>query len=190
MGCFCCVPALPEGNGLSKLYQIVYADPPWRYEHCKTNNRKIENHYQTMNLEDIKSLKVPADPKGCVLYLWATAPKCEEALSVMNAWGFSYRSQAIWDKKRIGMGYWFRIQHEILLVGVKGKMSPPAASQRVSSIFEIVRGKHSEKPDVFRKKIEEWYPEANKLEMFARTAPEGWDVFGNEVEDSIEIVAA
>lgn len=171
------------------MYQVIYADPPWRYEHCKTNNRKIENHYQTMTLDDIKSLKVPADPKGCVLYMWTTAPKVEEALSVMKAWGFSYRSQAIWDKKRIGMGYWFRIQHEILLVGVKGKMSPPGPSQRIPSIVEEVRGKHSAKPTKVREYIEKWYPDAKKLEMFARIAPEGWDVWGNEVSSSVEIAA-
>jgi N6-adenosine-specific RNA methylase IME4 len=142
-----------------------------------------------MTLDEIKALKVPADPKGCVLYMWTTAPKVEEALGVMNAWGFSYRSQAIWDKKRIGMGYWFRVQHEILLVGVKGKMSPPTASQRVPSIFQIVRGQHSAKPEYVRQKIEEWYPNTNKLEMFARVSSPGWDVFGNEVEDSIEIAA-
>jgi N6-adenosine-specific RNA methylase IME4 len=142
-----------------------------------------------MTLDEIKALQVPANPKGSALYLWTTAPKAEEAMQVMNAWGFKYRSQAIWDKRRIGMGYWFRIQHEILMVGVKGKFSPPPPGQRCSSMFEIVRGKHSEKPELFREKLDLWYPNAKKLEMFARKQSPGWDVFGNEVSDSINIAA-
>lgn len=160
-------------------FGIIYADPPWRYEDSLPN-RKIENHYDTMSLSEICNLDVPSDD-DCVLYLWATAPKLEEALQVLRAWGFKYRTCAIWDKAVIGMGYWFRQQHELLLVGVKGKPKCPAASLRISSIFNSKRGGHSAKPSDVRKMIERQFQFVPRLEMFARVQHPGWQVFGNEV---------
>ena len=87
-----------------KKYQIIYADPPWRYDFSKDNADKIENHYPTMALQEICELDIPSDDNS-VLYLWATAPKLLEALAVMKAWGFKYKTQMIWDKELIGMGY-------------------------------------------------------------------------------------
>jgi len=166
-----------------KAYQVIYADPPWRYNFSKSKSRQIENQYQTMTLEDIKSLDVPTD-KNCVLYLWATAPKLLEALEVMRAWGFKYKTQAIWDKKIIGMGYWFRGQHEILLVGTKGNFSPPPQNGRVSSVIVEKRTRHSKKPDKVRDLISSWFPNALKIELFARQSSEGWDVWGDEIHSS------
>ena len=167
-------------------YDVIYADPPWRYSFSKSKSRKIENHYPTMTVSDICGLRVPAKDNS-VLYLWTTAPKLLEGLKVMDAWGFSYKSQAVWDKKRQGMGYWFRGQHEILLVGTKGKFSPPEPSDRKPSVFEFNRGKHSKKPDEIRQLIKDWFPRAIRLEMFCRQPACGWDVFGNEV-DGIELM--
>jgi len=169
-----------------KKYQIIYADPPWRYDFSNTKNREIENHYNTMTLENIKSLKLPA-AENCILYLWATAPKLLEALEVMEAWGFIYKTQAIWDKGIIGMGYWWRGRHEILMVGVKGTMSPPAQQLRESSVYVERRVGHSKKPLYYKKFILKAYPELNKLELFSREKTEGWDVWGNEVESDIEL---
>lgn len=171
---------------MGKKYQIIYADPPWRYDFSKSNSREIENQYQTMTLTDIKDLDIPADDNA-VLYLWATAPKLLEALSVMESWGFKYKTQAMWDKEIIGMGYWFRGQHELLLVGVKGKFSPPPQSLRISSVYKERRTKHSKKPSRIRELISEWYPDKTKVELFARQKTEGWDVWGNEVESDIEL---
>jgi N6-adenosine-specific RNA methylase IME4 len=161
-------------------FDLVAADPPWRYEHCEANNREIENHYNTATLEDIFKHK-PNAADASVLFLWATAPKIEEAISVMNAWGFSYRSCAVWDKQRMGMGYWWRIQHELLLVGVKGDHGCTPESVRVSSIFTSPRGKHSEKPACVYKWIERAFPDARKLEMYARKPRPGWATSGNEI---------
>ena len=171
-----------------KKYQIIYADPPWRYDFCKDNSDKIEVHYPTMELQEIKDLvyKLPID-ENAVLYLWATAPKLLEALVVMKSWGFEYKTQAVWDKGWIGMGYWFRGQHEILLVGVKGKFSPPSSSFRLSSIYKEKKSKHSKKPEYFRKMIDMQFTFHTKLELFARQKTEGWDVWGNEVESDIEL---
>ncbi len=163
-----------------KKYQIIYADPPWRYDFSNTKNRKIENHYNTMSIDDIKTLQVPAD-KNCILYLWATAPKLLEALDVMLSWGFKYKTQSIWDKEIIGMGYWWRGQHEILLVGVKGKMSPPPQSYRESSVYREKRTKHSKKPEYYKNFISKVYPQFNKIELFAREKTKGWDAWGNEI---------
>lgn len=134
-----------------------------------------------MTLNDIKNLNIPT-AKNCVLYLLATAPKLLEALEVMEAWGFKYKTQAIWDKEIIGMGYWFRGQHEILLVGTKGKFSPPPQSMRVSSVFTERRGKHSKKPNKIRTLISKWFPTELKIELFARQPTKGWDSWGDEIE--------
>ena len=166
-----------------KKYQIIYADPPWRYRHCASNSRKIENQYQTMDLEDIKRLNVEliADDNS-VLYLWATTAKLEEALEVMRAWGYDYRSSLVWDKEIIGMGYWFRGQHELLLVGVKGKVSPPLEKDRWSSVIKERRTTHSTKPLIVYEMIEDMFPTEKKLEMFARTTRAGWESMGDEVD--------
>ena len=182
-----------------KKYKIIYADPPWRYDFSKDNADKIENHYPTMSLKEICDLQVPSDDNS-VLYLWATAPKLLEALEVMKSWGFTYKTHAIWDKDWIGMGYWFRGQHELLLVGTKGKVSPPSPKERVASVYKEKRGEHSRKPLYFRGLITDSFPaDWNRLEMFARPEENtfkfgeynkserspSWDVWGNEVESDI-----
>ena len=139
-----------------------------------------------MCLDDIKNLEIPSEDDS-VLYLWATTAKLEEALQVMKAWGYDYRSSLVWDKEIIGMGYWFRGQHEFLLVGVKGKFSPPEQKLRISSVYKEKRGKHSKKPDIIRYLISQWYPGKTKVELFARQKTEGWDVWGNEVESDLEL---
>ena len=165
---------------LDKKYKIIYADPPWRYNFSKCKNREIENHYNTMSLEDIKNINIPSD-KNCILFLWATAPKLLDALEVLKAWGFTYKTQSIWDKKIIGMGYWWRGQHEILLVGTKGKVRPPDQNKRKSSIYKEKRTKHSKKPDYYKKYISDTFKNVNKIELFAREKTEGWDSWGDEV---------
>ena len=127
-----------------KKYQIIYADPPWRYAFSKDYSDSIERHYSTMELEDICNLDIPSE-ENSVLFLWATAPKLREALKVMKSWGFEYKTHAIWDKEWIGMGYWFRGQHELLLVGTKGKFSPPKRTELISSIVKQKREGHSKK---------------------------------------------
>jgi len=166
----------------NKKYQIIMADPPWQYDFSKDNADKIENHYPTMTLKQICSLNVPSDD-NCVLYLWATAPKLLEALEVMKSWGFKYKTHAIWDKQWIGMGYWFRGTHELLLVGTKGKVSPPKPTKRVASVYKERRTEHSKKPRYFRDIITDSFSaDWNKLEMFARQKTDGWDAIGYEID--------
>ncbi len=166
---------LPKG-----LYDVILADPPWRYQFSETQSREIENHYPTMELEDIKALKVPSADDS-VLFLWATAPKLEEALEVLNAWGFTYKTCAVWDKEIIGMGYWFRGQHELLLLGTKGNMPAPEPSARFASVIRERRGGHSSKPTVVYEIIEKMFPGRRYLELFCRSPRKGWEAWGNEI---------
>ncbi len=167
--------APPKGE-----YDIILADPPWKYEFAETTMRAVENHYPTMDLVQIKNLKIPS-ADNAVLLLWTPAPKLEEALDVMQAWGFKYRTNAVWDKEIIGMGYWFRSQHELLLVGVKGEYHPPLPEHRDSSVIRERRREHSKKPVAIHKIIEKMFPSGKYIELFARDRREGWEVWGNEV---------
>lgn len=161
-------------------FGLVLADPPWRYDHQEAENRAIENHYGTATVEQIIS-HMPNAAEDSILLLWATAPKLREALQVMDGWGFQYVTHAIWDKKKIGMGYWFRGRHELLLVGVKGKPGATPECERVSSIFEEPRGEHSAKPECVYAWIERAFPDKSKLEMYCRKPRKGWAAWGNEV---------
>jgi hypothetical protein len=161
-------------------FDLVLADPPWRYDHQEADNRKIENHYSTATIEEIES-HCPNTSRDSILFLWATSPKLKEAMQVMEAWGFEYKTHAIWDKEIIGMGYWFRGQHELLLVGTKG--SPGATPQdfRVSSVFREKRSKHSAKPVCVYEGIEKAFAHKSKLEMYCRSPRKNWAAWGNEV---------
>ena len=161
------------------LPDVILADPPWQYDFSETGNREIENQYDTQSVGTICGHK-PDTQKSAILFLWATAPKLHEALTVLSAWGFEYKTHAVWDKKKIGMGYWFRGRHELLLVGTKGSPRIPQDADRVSSIFEEPRGAHSKKPECVYEWIEKAFPVESKLEMYCRKARKGWSVWGNE----------
>ena len=164
----------------NKKYQIIYADPPWSYQKWVWKDKSIKDlndFYPTMSLDEIKNLSVPKDD-NCWLVLWTTVPKIEDGLEVLHAWGFDYRTSGMWDKGN-GLGFFFRIYHEILLIGKYG--NPPKPLFTVSSIFEEPRRKHSQKPDCVRQWIGQVFPGLSKIELFAREKIEGWDVWGNEV---------
>lgn len=162
------------------LFDVIYADPPWRYEFSETVSRQVENQYPTMELEEIKGLKVPS-AEDSVLFLWSPAPKLEQALEVMKAWGFRYITCAVWDKEIIGMGYWFRGQHELLLIGVKGNFSPPEPENRFPSVIRDKRTNHSAKPEIVHSMIEKMFPYGKYLELFSRNKKEGWEAWGNQL---------
>jgi len=175
-------PPLPAGT-----YRLIYADPPWRYEHVKTESRAVENQYPTMDLADICAMEVPA-AKDAVLFLWATSPKLTEALQVLAAWGFEYRTCAVWDKEQIGMGYYFRQQHELLLVGARGNAPVPEASTRLPSVFRSKRSEHSEKPTFVYGYLESMYPaftDADRAELFSRDRRPGWTSWSNEPAEAV-----
>jgi N6-adenosine-specific RNA methylase IME4 len=172
-------PPLPDG-----LFDLVYADPPWRLPSRPDSSRAVENHYPTMPLEQIKALHVPAAADS-VLYLWAVNSLLPEALEVVEAWGFRYATNYAWVKDKVGLGHWNRTQHELLLVGVRGSPSPPAERARASSVIEAPRRRHSQKPDQVVELLERLHPHARKLELFARgKSRPGWITWGNEADNA------
>lgn len=167
----------------TKRYGVILADPEWKFETWSANgmHRAADNHYATSETEKIAARPI-ADiaAKDCVLFLWATAPMLLDALHVMAAWGFAYKSHGIWDKEIAGTGYWFRNQHEVLLVGTRGDIPAPAMGTQPSSVFREARGEHSVKPTAFHELIERWFPSVPKIELNARAARPGWDAWGAE----------
>jgi N6-adenosine-specific RNA methylase IME4 len=164
-------------------YPILYADPPWRYDHFTELPRAVDTHYPTMALEDICSLPVgELTTPDALLFLWATSGNLAEAFSVMTAWGFQYCASMVWVKDKIGMGYYCRLQHEFLLIAKRGNPPPPSPQARVSSVVYAPRQAHSQKPEAFYQVIERMYPTLPKLELFARSTREGWQGWGNEMQ--------
>jgi N6-adenosine-specific RNA methylase IME4 len=171
---------LPVGQ-TAERYPVIYADPPWRYEHVETESRAIENQYPTMELDAICALDVAAlSTPDAILFLWATSPKLAEAMRVVEAWGFTYRTSAVWVKDKIGMGYYFRQRHELLLVATRGAMPTPAPSNRPDSVIHAALGRHSAKPVEVACAIEAMYPGLPKLELFCRSPRAGWSAWGNQ----------
>lgn len=171
-------------------FPVLYADPPWRYEHAASESRAIENQYPTMELDAICALPVSqVTTPDAILFLWATSPKLEEAMRVVREWGFIYRTNMVWDKGKIGMGYYFRQQHELLLVATKGSIPAPAPENRPPSVYRSgpdERLDHSEKPAWFAEMIERQYPGLPKLEMFCRSPRPGWRAWGNQSAEAAE----
>jgi N6-adenosine-specific RNA methylase IME4 len=172
-------------------YGVIVADPEWRFEPWSREtgmDRAADNHYPTSVTEVIAARDVPSiTAKDCVLFLWATAPMMPQAVLVMGAWGFDYKSQVIWRKKRPGKGrgtgYWFINEHELLLVGTRGQVPAPAQGTQWKSVVDAPVGKHSTKPEIFLQMIEEYFPNLPKIELNRRGKPRpGWAAWGPEAE--------
>jgi N6-adenosine-specific RNA methylase IME4 len=103
-------------------FQTIYADPPWSYRNL-ASRAAARLHYSTMSLAEICSLPVSElVSENAHLHLWATTPLLEDALRVIDAWGFKYKSCFVWAKDKLGMGNYWRVSHELLLLGVRGKL--------------------------------------------------------------------
>ena len=174
-----------------KKYQTIYADPPWRFQN-RTGKVAPEHkrlaRYGTMKLEEIKQLPVAevADEK-CHLYLWVPNALLPEGLEVMEAWGFSYKTNIIWEKVRKdgmpdgrGVGFYFRNVTEILLFGIKGDKNRTLDPGRTQvNLIRSMKREHSRKP-------EEFSASAPFLELFARGNRDGWDMWGNQATEDYE----
>ena len=164
---------------------MVYADPPWRVEPYSRDtglDRAPDRHYDTMTLEAIKAMRIPA-ADNAVLFLWAITPMLPQALEVMDTWGFTYVSHYVWVKAKIGLGYWTRGQHESLLIGKRGKIPAPAPGEQFPTAFcepsNEKPGQHSSKPAHFAEIIERMFPNVARLELFCRSPRPGWTVHGD-----------
>jgi N6-adenosine-specific RNA methylase IME4 len=174
--------ALPQ-----KKYGAILADPEWRFQTWSPrgmDNSSPENHYPTSVLAEIKARDVSSiSANDCALFLCATPPLLKAAMQVMEAWGFTYITNAVWVKDREGTGYWFRFRHEHLLLGTRGNVPCPAPGDQWDSVIEQPRGAHSEKPEAFCELIEAYFPSLPKIELNRRgPARAGWDAWGNEAE--------
>lgn len=169
-----------------KKFAVIYADPPWDIQ--QKGARGAALHYDLMTLERIKQMPV-ADlaADNATLLLWTTNAALPAALEVMTAWGFEYKTNAVWDKYFMGLGNYFRGSHEILLHGVRGKAPFKFRGQRSTLLFP--RQDHSHKPEEMIPLIERVL-DGPYLEIFARRRPNSlsdWSVWGAEIESDISI---
>ena len=163
-----------------RKYPVIYADPPWRFD-SGFGDRSIENHYPTMSVDEICALPVrDLAHDDAVLFMWVTVPHLESAFMVLRAWGFAYKSSAMWDKEESGTGYWFFNQHEILIVATRGAFPAPEGVVKARSVYRERKGKHSAKPDYYYGLIERMTPGLPRVELFSRGSPPGWDAWGNQ----------
>lgn len=175
------VRELPAGK-----YRVIYADPPWKYGDERAgladySDSAAAAQYPTMPLADICAMDVKgmAAPDS-VLFLWATFPLLPEALEVVKAWGFTYKTAFVWDKQRANMGNYHNACAELLLIGTRGSCTPEIDT-RFPQVQSIARGRHSEKPEHWRRVIDGMYPSGPRVELFRRgDVPVGWATWGNE----------
>ncbi len=162
-------------------FSTVYADPPWPYSNTAARGA-AENHYRTMSLcaiggEPVKELVA----ENAHLHLWTTNAFLREAFEVIRAWGFRYKSCLIWIKPQMGMGNYWRVSHEYLLLGVRGNLR---FRDHTCQSWQVARRtRHSRKPFLFRELIERVSP-GPYLELYGREEQPRtqWTVYGNQIE--------
>ena len=175
----------------SKKFDVILADPPWEYKAWPSKKWGVTftHHYKSMKLEDVKNLPVQSLCKeNCVLFLWTTCPNIPNALEVIKAWGFTYKTIAfVWIKQNkknnnlfMGCGHYTRANAELCLLAIKGR--PKKLSSAVHQVIISHRREHSRKPDEQYSKIEQLFG-GYKLELFARYKREGWDNWGIDIKE-------
>jgi N6-adenosine-specific RNA methylase IME4 len=175
----CTVADLHKLVSLGKKFGTVYADPPWQYGNQATR-ACTDNHYPTMTVEEIAALPVrQLTADECHLHLWTTNAFLFECPRILDAWGFEYKSLFVWVKPQMGIGNYWRVSHELLVLGVKGSGS--FLDHSCMSWLQADRTGHSSKPHVVRKLIEKVSP-GPRLELFSRDVADGWVVWGNSIE--------
>jgi N6-adenosine-specific RNA methylase IME4 len=161
-----------------RRYGCIYADPPWQYGNQGTR-AATGNHYSGMAIEELMAMPIQdlaAD--NAHLHLWTTNAFLFESLKIMEAWGFEYKSCFVWVKPQMGLGNYWRVSHEFMLFGLRGKK--PFGSRSEMSWGQYPRSIHSRKPDEIRKKIET-VSGGPYLELFGRMPVRGWTVYGNQI---------
>lgn len=181
------IPAFPDST-----YRVLYADPPWKYNDERTledDSGAAKTQYDLLSVGEIcglrdidgRSVRDLLQPSAA-LFLWTTSPLIPDAMAVMSSWGFSYKSQFVWDKLRTYNGHYTAVGHELLLIGTRGGCVPDSRTLH-DSVVRIERTEHSVKPDGFYDIIEAMYTEGRPFcELFARRKRAGWDSWGNQVD--------
>ncbi len=182
-----------------KKYNTIYADPPWQFQNRTGKvapEHKRLNRYETMTVDEIKALPVE-DIAGdkAQLYLWIPNALLPTGLEVMDAWGFEYKSNIVWEKVRKdgqpdgrGVGFYFRNVTELLLFGIKKKSAPNRTLQPARSQVNLIRTmkrEHSRKPDEIIPIIEAC-SQGPRIELFARGVRDGWDMWGDQATEDYE----
>ena len=180
-----------------RKYNTIYADPPWQFQNRTGKvapEHKRLTRYETMTLDDIKALPV-ADLAGdkAHLYLWVPNALLPDGLAVMDAWGFEYKGNIVWEKVRKdgqpdgrGVGFYFRNVTELLLFGIRKNSMPNRTLDPARSQVNLIRSQkreHSRKPDEFIPLLERC-SQGPRIELFARGDREGWDMWGNQADAS------
>jgi N6-adenosine-specific RNA methylase IME4 len=189
-------------------FPVIYADPAWRYTN-KGVNGAAEKHYPTMSVDELCALPVRRiAAKNAVLFLWYTNPLLPEALRVVEAWGFRFKTIPFtWVKSRnfqefFGLGQWTRGNPESVMLGVRGK--PPRPIDRgvrhlvwgdddetpVTETICAPVGRHSAKPPEVRTRIEQMLGPLDRIELFARERAPGWYAWGNEINSDVNLQEA
>jgi len=168
-------------------YGLIVADPPWSFDNwsAKGEKKNPKSHYSCMGLPDIKALPV-ADlgARDCLLWLWATNPMLPQAIEVMEAWGFQFKTAGTWvkttkhGKLAFGTGYVLRSCSEPFLIGRRGK--PAQGAKNIRSAFLAEAREHSRKPDDAYAMAERMAPAARRIELFSRVERQGWATWGDE----------
>lgn len=185
-------------------FDLILADPPWTYNDPKGTKALggAVASYSVMSDKDLQSLPVQdITSKDSILALWATMPKLQEALDLMKAWNYIYKTCAfVWVKTNpswkdfpvnkndiySGLGHYCAGNSELVLLGKRGK----GLERQTKSIKQIViapRGNHSSKPEEVRQRLELLFGNVNRLELFGRKKVDGWIVIGNEVQNGKDI---
>lgn len=172
---------MPELEG---LFDVISVDPPWNYEgenkkitSFDSVGRRVANPYPEMSTEEIKKIELPLK-KDSIVFLWTTHKFLPDAFEILKKWNLQYKATLVWNKEKMGMGAWFRMQCEFCLVGIKGK--PYFENTKYRDILTEARREHSRKPDCFFSMIEE-ITLGRRLEYFSREKRNGWEVFGNDI---------
>lgn len=162
-------------------YDIIVADPPWKFasNSAAKPGRNAFRHYECMTLAEVQEHR-PDAAKDALIFMWVTVPHLPSGIAVLSAWGFKYKSSLVWIKDRIGTGYWARNRHELVLIGTRGKFPCPKPAPFPDSVIEGQQRQHSRKPDALQDRIDAIWPDARKMEMFARQQRPGWTAWGNE----------
>lgn len=172
-------------------YKCIVADPPWAFrDSLPGEGRGAVKHYHVLPTKGLELFPLQGQPAfpliadDAWLFMWRTAAMAEDAYGVARAWGFTPKSEIVWNKvtasgkQHFGMGHYVRAAHETCIVAVRG--SPKVLSHSVRSTFSAPVGKHSEKPAEFFRIVEQLAP-GPRVEMFARCRRPGWDALGDEV---------
>jgi len=163
---------------LTGLYDIISVDPPWNYgREYHPENSRIANPYPEMSIDEIKAIKLPFSDNS-IIFLWTTHKFLPDSFDILKHWGFEYKATLVWNKEKIGMGSWFRMQCEFCLFAIKGNPFWNNTTER--DIIIESRREHSRKPDSFFDMIDKICI-GRKLEYFSREKRNGWDIFGNDI---------